>query len=95
MPDMCNSISGIFYGSQRYNRDNRTEERIKKFGELSTKDPETRKRINEVIRAMLREVHKRMQDNAKSGLQMEDPIKAYKVVKMAYAMVFDPVGAQL
>ena len=66
------------------------EERIKKFGEASTKNPMMRKRINEVIRAMMRDVRKRLQSDAQSGLQMkEDPRKAYKAVKMAvYRKIF-------
>ena len=66
------------------------EERIKKFGEASTKNPMMRKRINEVIRAMMRDVRKRLQSDAQSGLQMkEDPRKSYKAVKMAvYRKIF-------
>lgn len=66
------------------------EERIRKFGEASTKNPMMRKRINEVIRAMMRDVRKRLQSDAQSGLQMkEDPRKAYKAVKMAvYRKIF-------
>ena len=66
------------------------EERIKQFGEASTKNPEMRKRINEVIRQMMKDVRKKLQDNAQSGLQMKsDPRKAYKAVKMAvYRKIF-------
>jgi ribosomal protein S20 len=66
------------------------DERIKQFGEASTKNPEMRKRINEVIRAMMKEVRKKLQDNAQSGLQMKsDPRKAYKAIKMAvYRKIF-------
>ena len=66
------------------------EERIKQFGEASTKNPEMRRRINEVIRQMMRDVRKKLQDNAKSGLQMKrDPRKAYKAIKMAvYRRIF-------
>lgn len=66
------------------------EERIKKFGEASTKNPEMRKRINEVIRQMMKDVRKKLQENAQSGLQMKsDPRKAYKAVKMAvYRKIF-------
>ena len=66
------------------------EERIKKFGEASTKNPMMRKRINEVIRQMMKDVRKKLQDNAQSGLQMKsDPRKAYKAVKMAvYRKIF-------
>lgn len=66
------------------------EERIKKFGEASTKNPVMRKRINEVIRATLAKVRKKLQSDAKSGLQMkEDPRKAYKAVRMAvYRRIF-------
>ena len=54
------------------------DERIKQLGEASTKNPMMRKRINEVIRAMMRDVRKRLQSDAQSGLQMkEDPRKAY------------------
>ena len=80
----------------RYMADNGTieitglDERIKKFGEASTKNPEMRKRINEVIREMMKQVRKKLQDNAQSGLQMnEDPRKAYKAIKMAvYRKIF-------
>ncbi len=66
------------------------DERIKKFGEASTKNPMMRKRINEVIREMMKQVRKKLQDNAQSGLQMnEDPRKAYKAIKMAvYRKIF-------
>lgn len=66
------------------------EERIKKFGEASTKNPEMRRRINEVIRQMMKDVRKKLQDNAQSGLQMKsDPRKAYKAIKMAvYRKIF-------
>ena len=66
------------------------EERIKKFSEASTKNPMMRKRINEVIREMMKQVRKKLQDNAQSGLQMnEDPRKAYKAIKMAvYRKIF-------
>lgn len=66
------------------------EERIKKFGEASTKNPEMRKRINEVIRATLAKVRKSLQDDAQRGLQMDsDPRKAYKAIKMAvYRKIF-------
>lgn len=66
------------------------EERIKQFGEASTKNPEMRRRINEVIRQMMKEVRKNLQSNAQSGLQMkEDPRKAYKAIKMAvYRKIF-------
>ena len=80
----------------RYMADNGTieitglEERIKKFGEASTKNPMMRKRINEVIRVALREVRKKLQNEAKSGLDMQsDPRKAYKAVRMAvYRRIF-------
>ena len=66
------------------------DERIKQFGEASTKNPEMRKRINEVIREMMKQVRKKLQDNAQSGLQMkEDPRKAHKAIKMAvYRKIF-------
>ena len=66
------------------------DERIKQFGEASTKNPMMRKRINEVIRAMMKDVRKRLQNDAQSGLQMkEDPRKAYKAIKMAvYRKIF-------
>lgn len=66
------------------------EERIKQFGEASTKNPEMRRRINEVIRQMMKEVRKNLQSNAQSGLQMKsDPRKAYKAIKMAvYRRIF-------
>ena len=66
------------------------DERIKKFSEASTKNPEMRKRINEVVREMLKQVRKRLQDNAQSGLDMKsDPRKAHKAIKMAvYRKIF-------
>jgi hypothetical protein len=66
------------------------EERIKQFGEASTKNPMMRKRINEVIRTALREVRKKLQNEAKSGLDTQsDPRKAYKAVRMAvYRRIF-------
>lgn len=66
------------------------EERIKKFGEASTKNPMMRKRINEVIRQTLKQVRKSLQNDAQSGLQMQsDPRKAYKAVRMAvYRRIF-------
>lgn len=82
--------------SERYMADSGTieitglEERIKQFGEASTKNPMMRKRINEVIRATLSKVRKSLQAQARSGLQMEsDPRKAYKAVRMAvYRRIF-------
>ena len=66
------------------------DERIKQFGEASTKNPMMRKRINEVIRATLAKVRKSLQGQARSGLQMQsDPRKAYKAVRMAvYRKIF-------
>jgi hypothetical protein len=66
------------------------DERIKQLGEASTKNPEMRKRINGVIRAMLAQVRKSLQDDAQSGLDMKsDPRKAYKAIKMAvYRKIF-------
>ena len=66
------------------------DERIKQFGEASTKNPMMRKRINEVIRATLAQVRKSLQNNAQSGLDMKsDPRKAYKAIKMAvYRRIF-------
>jgi hypothetical protein len=66
------------------------EERIKKFSEASTKNPEMQRRIREVIRATLAKVRKSLQDDAQSGLQMDsDPRKAYKAIKMAvYRKIF-------
>ena len=66
------------------------DERIKQFGEASTKNPMMRKRINEVIRATLAKVRKSLQGDAQSGLQMQsDPRKAYKAVRMAvYRKIF-------
>lgn len=66
------------------------DERIKKFSEASTKNPEMRKRINEVIRTALREARKKLQNDAKNGLDMQsDPRKAYKAVRMAvYRRIF-------
>lgn len=66
------------------------DERIKQLGEASTKNPMMRKRINEVTRTALREVRKKLQNEAKSGLDMQsDPRKAYKAVRMAvYRRIF-------
>jgi len=66
------------------------EERIKKFSEASTKNPEMQRRIREVIRATLAKVRKSLQDDAQSGLQMDsDPRKSYKAIKMAvYRKIF-------
>ena len=66
------------------------DERIRQLGEASTKNPEMRKRINEVIRQTLAVVRKSLQAQAQSGLQMKsDPRKAYKAVRMAvYRRIF-------
>ena len=66
------------------------EERIKQMGEASTKNPEMRKRINEVIKQTLGVVRKSLQNDAKAGLEMEsDPRKAYKAVRLAvYRRIF-------
>ena len=66
------------------------EDRIKKFSEASTKNPEMQRRIREVIRATLAKVRKSLQGQAQSGLQMQsDPRKAYKAVRMAvYRRIF-------
>ena len=66
------------------------DERIKKFDEASTKNPEMQRRIREVIRATLAKVRKSLQGQAQSGLQMQsDPRKAYKAVRMAvYRRIF-------
>lgn len=66
------------------------EERLKKIGELETKNPMMRKRINEVIRQTLRAVRKALQGDARSGLQMEsDPRQAYRAIRMAvYRRIF-------
>lgn len=66
------------------------EERIKKFGEASTKNPEMQRRIREVIRETLAKVRKSLHGDAQSGLQMDsDPRKAYKAIKMAvYRKIF-------
>lgn len=66
------------------------EERIKKFGELSTKNPEMRRRINEVIRQVIAVARRSVSADAKTGLQMDsDPRQAYKAVRMAvYRRIF-------
>ena len=66
------------------------EERIKKMGEASTKNPEMRKRINEVIRQTISVVRKSLQKDARTGLEMNaDPRQAYKAVRMAvYRRIF-------
>jgi len=66
------------------------EERIKKMGEASTKNPMMRKRINEAIKQTLSAVRKTMQQDARSGLQMQsDPRRAYLAVRSAvYRRIF-------
>ena len=66
------------------------DERIKQFGEASTKNPMMEKRIRGVIRQVLGQVRKSLQSQAQSGLQMKgDPRKAYKAVRMAvYRRIF-------
>jgi len=66
------------------------EERIKKFGEASTKNPEMRRRINEVIRQTIMQVRKRLSSEAQGGLQIQsDPRKAYKAIRSAvYRRIF-------
>lgn len=66
------------------------EERIKKMGEASTKNPMMRKRINEAIKQTLGAVRKTMQQDARSGLQMQrDPRRAYLAVRSAvYRRIF-------
>ena len=60
------------------------EERIKRLGEASTKNPQMRRRINEVIRQTLRAVAANLRKDARSGLQMDsDPRNAYRAVRMA------------
>lgn len=70
------------------------EERIKQFGELSTKNPLMRKRINEVIKQVLSVARRSVSQDAKTGLGMQsDPRQAYKAVRMAvYRRIF---GGQL
>ena len=91
MPDMCNSMSGIFFMADNGAIEIKgLDERIKQLGEASTKNPMMRKRINEVIRQTLAVVRKSLQGEAKSGLQMHsDPRNAYKAVRMAvYRRIF-------
>ena len=66
------------------------DERIKRLGEASTKNPMMRKRINEVIRQTLTQVRKTLQSDARSGLQMDsDPRHAYRAVRYAvYRRIF-------
>ena len=66
------------------------EERIKQFGELSTKNPLMRKRINEVIKQVLSVARRSVSQDAKTGLSMQsDPRQAYKAVRMAvYRRIF-------
>lgn len=66
------------------------DERIKKIGSLSTKNPVMRQRINEVIRQTITQVRKRLSSEAQSGLQMQsDPRKAYKAIRSAvYRRIF-------
>lgn len=70
------------------------DERIKQFGELSTKNPLMRKRINEVIKQVLSVARRSVSQDAKTGLGMQsDPRQAYKAVRMAvYRRIF---GGQL
>ena len=66
------------------------DERIKQLGAMSTKNPEMRRRINEVISKTLAQVRKSLQSEAKTGLGMEsDPRHAYKAVRYAvYRRIF-------
>lgn len=66
------------------------EDRIKQFGELSTKNPLMRKRINEVIKQVLSVARRSVSQDAKTGLSMQsDPRQAYKAVRMAvYRRIF-------
>lgn len=66
------------------------EERIKKFSEISTKNPMMQKRINEVIRQALAVVRKNLSNDARSGLDMKsDPRSAYRAVRSAvYRKIF-------
>lgn len=66
------------------------DERLKQMGQISTKNPVMRQRINEVIRQTLRQVRSRLTSEAQSGLQMNsDPRKAYKAVRSAvYRRIF-------
>ena len=66
------------------------DERIKQFGELSTKNPLMRKRINEVIKQVLSVARRSVSQDAKTGLDMQsDPRQAYKAVRMAvYRRIF-------
>ena len=66
------------------------EERIKQMGNLATDNPMMHKRINEVIRQALARARKNLQNEARTGLNMEsDPRKAYKAVRMAvYRRIF-------
>jgi len=66
------------------------DERIKQLGELSTKNPLMRKRINEVIKQVLSVARRSVSQDAKTGLGMQsDPRQAYKAVRMAvYRRIF-------
>lgn len=51
---------------------------------LQTSDPAMRKKIQGIIRTMLRGVRSQLMNNAKSGLQMDsDPRNAYKAIRTA------------
>jgi len=66
------------------------DERLKQMGQISTKNPVMRQRINEVIRQTLKQVRSRLSSEAQSGLQMKsDPRNAYKAVRSAvYRRIF-------
>ena len=60
------------------------DERIRQLGSISTKNPVMQRRINEVIRQVLQRVRQSLQNEARTGLNMNsDPRHAYKAVRMA------------
>jgi hypothetical protein len=66
------------------------EERIRQFGEASTKNPLMQKRIQEVIRTQLVRVRKALQSQVASGLDLKsDPRGSYKAIRMSvYKKIF-------
>ena len=83
MPDMCNSISGIFFMADNIQvelNEQLVDQQNRAFGRLMATDKETRKRIQKIIREELKDAAKRLREDAKYELK-EDPRKAFRAVK--------------
>lgn len=66
----------------------------RRLDSLVTTNPEMRKHIQDAIRSALKEVRKRLSQDAKTGLQMDsDPRHAYKAVR--YAVYKRILGGQV